>query len=251
MRIVIIPLLTDNYGYVIHDRKTAMVIDPSEAKPILSFLEHSGLNLTYILNTHHHDDHIGGNAELVQETKARLVAAKADAHRIPNIDIQVEEGPLELNELKFEVIHIPGHTSGHLAYYFPSLMSVFCGDTLFSMGCGRVFEGTPADMVNSLKKLSSLPGDTFLYCGHEYTEKNGFFAMTLEQNNKDLQRRLHQVIQLRRDSLPTLPSTMEMELATNPFLRLTSQEIRRNLNMDLNATEVEVFAEMRSRKDKF
>jgi len=251
MRIVIIPMLTDNYGYIIHDRRIAMVIDPSEAKSILSCLEHSNLKLTYILNTHHHDDHIGGNTELIQATKAKLVAAKSDAKRIPNIDIKVEEGPIELNDLQFEVIHIPGHTSGHLAYYFPSLKAVFCGDTLFSMGCGRVFEGTSAEMVSSLKKLSALPGDTFIYCGHEYTEKNGIFAMTLEQNNKDLQRRMHQVIQLRRDSLPTLPSTMEMELATNPFLRLTSKEIRQNLNIVSDSTEVEVFAEMRSRKDKF
>lgn len=251
MNIVIIPLLTDNYGYIIHDGKTALVIDPSEAKPILEFLERTKVRLKYILNTHHHDDHIAGNAELMQATKAALVAAKYDAHRIPNIDCKVEAGFVEFNDLNIEVLHIPGHTSGHIAYYFPTLQAVFCGDTLFSLGCGRIFEGSPEEMVTSLKKLSALPEETHIYCGHEYTEKNGVFAMTIEPNNKDLQHRMHEVIQLRRTNRPTLPSTMATELATNPFLRLASKEIRDHLNMVTDASDIEVFTEMRRRKDKF
>lgn len=239
LSIQLIPLLTDNYAYLLRDeatKKTA-VVDPSEAKPILELLKQKGLQLDYVLSTHHHWDHTGGNKALKQETGCQVVGYAGDAERIPGIDIQLEDNvTFSLGESMAKVLFIPGHTLGHIAYWFEADKAVFCGDTLFSLGCGRLFEGTPEQMHESLQRLAALPGDTQVYCGHEYTVDNAKFALTCEPENKALPERYAEASALREKRQPTIPSTIEMELAANPFLRVK------------NAGE---FAKVRARKDNF
>jgi len=245
--------LSDNYAYLIHapDAGLCAVVDPSEPAPVRKALAAHGLKLTHILNTHHHFDHTGGNIALKEEFGAEIVGPAKDRDRIPGIDVGVtEDAPWQFGSRSVRVLEIPAHTRAHIAFIFDDDHAVFTGDTLFAMGCGRLFEGTPGMMWNSLSKLMRLPDDTRVYCGHEYTLNNGRFALTLEPGNTDLQSRMEEVRALRAKDQPTIPSTIGLEKRTNPFLRPGAGEIRRTLAMP-GATDIEVFAEMRRRKDAF
>ena len=221
LTIDLIPCLSDNYAYLLRDDQGAVgVVDPSEPGPVQAVLERLGLKLTHIFNTHHHFDHTGGNLDLKAAHGATVIGPRADAHRIPGIDIGVGEGDrVGFGALEAEIYEIPAHTSGHIAFHFLADKAVFTGDTLFAMGCGRLFEGTPADMFAAMTKLAALPDDTRVYCGHEYTESNGRFALTVEPDNTDLMTRMADVRRMRAAGLPTIPSTIAMERATNPFMR--------------------------------
>lgn len=253
MEIIQVPVLSDNYVYVLRDvqsGKTA-VVDPAVAQPILSVLNERDWKLDYILNTHHHADHTGGNRELKMVHHCQVVGADHDADRILGIDIRLKEGEaFHLGELEAAVIGVPGHTTGHIAYWFAGADALFCGDTLFSLGCGRLFEGTPAQMWTSLRRIRDLPETTQIYCAHEYTLNNGEFALTVEPNNQDLKARVSQVRKLRRDGRPTVPSVLGEERRCNPFLRADRPEFQGAMGM-LGADPVSVFAEVRRRKDVF
>lgn len=253
LEIALVPCLSDNYAYLLRDpvEDFCAVVDPSEARPVRAALVAGRRRLTHILNTHHHPDHTGGNAELKAEFGARIIGPGKDRARIPAMDEGVDESSaVALGSHRARVLEIPAHTRTHIAFAFEDDGAVFTGDTLFAMGCGRLFEGTPEMMWRSLSKLMTLPDASRVYCGHEYTLNNGRFALTLEPGNRDLQERMREVEKLRAAGSPTIPSTIGLEKRTNPFLRPDSPEIRRTLNMP-NASNVEVFAEMRARKDRF
>ena len=257
MRVLPVSLLEDNYAYLIIDETTnkAAVVDCAEAAPVLSALQQAGADLVAILPTHHHWDHIGGNAELLQRRKLDVYGYVGQGHRIPGCTREVGEGEeIFIGSLKARVLFIPAHTSGHVAYYFVNERSVFTGDTLFAGGCGRLFEGDAATMLRSLSKLMDLPDDTKVYFGHEYTEKNLRFALTLEPENAALQGKFAWVLEQRRRNLPTTPTTIGSEKETNPFFRWRSAELRRNLQHqfpDLQLDDVAVFAKTRALKDVF
>ena len=230
-------------------------VDTPEAAAIERALEETGWGpLTHILCTHHHADHTGGNVELKRRYSGCVVVGpRADAARIPALDVAVAEGePLAVGEARVEVLDTPGHTRGHCAYYFPAAQALFCGDTLFSLGCGRLFEGTPEQMCASLDKLRALPGGTRVFCAHEYTAANARFALTLEPGNAALRARAAEVEALRAavPPRPTVPSTLAQELAANPFLRAQSAELQAAVGLP-GASPVAVFAETRRRKDVF
>jgi hydroxyacylglutathione hydrolase len=253
IEIVQIPVLDDNYVYVIHDAaaQATGAVDPALADPVLALSERRGWRLTHVINTHHHGDHVGGNLELKRRTGATVVGPRADRDRIPGIDVEVGEGDIyTFGTSAARVFDVPGHTRGHIAYWFEQDQALFCGDTLFSMGCGRLFEGTPAQMWQSLSKLCRLPGDTRVYCAHEYTAANGRFALTLEPGNEALLARMREVQALRAQGAATVPSTLATERATNPFLRPHSEALQRSLGL-IGADAVRVFAEARARKDVF
>ena len=239
MKIEIIKCLEDNYSYLIIDEKTnyACVVDPSEAEPIANFINNKNIKLKFILNTHHHYDHVGGNSDLKKKFGAKVVGFKNDKHRIPNIDILLEDNEI-WKESVFEakIIHIPGHTSGHICFYFMNDKIVFTGDTLFSLGCGRIFEGTYKQMYDSLIKLKNLPKDTKIYCGHEYTLKNSMFCSKYDKDNKNLEKKIFEINDKLKKNLPTIPSTIGEELACNIFLR---------------AKNLEDFSKLRDLKDNF
>jgi hydroxyacylglutathione hydrolase len=253
LTIIQIPVLADNYIYLVHEplsNETA-VVDPALAQPVLDILDERDWRLTCILNTHHHWDHVGGNLELKEQTGCKIIAAHSDRDRIPGIDAGVSEGDvITLGDSRARVISTPGHTRSHIVYHFAEDDALFCGDTLFAMGCGRLFEGTAEQMWSSLQKLKVLPVSTRVYCAHEYTQANGRFALSVEPDNLQLQQRMEVINQLREKHLPTLPSTIEQELATNPFLRENSSALRSALNMT-NNKPAEVFAEVRRLKDRF
>jgi hydroxyacylglutathione hydrolase len=248
-RIEIVPCLSDNYAYLVKSGGFCAVVDPSEAEPVRAALARNGWALSHILNTHHHPDHCGGNLELKRESGATVVGPGKDAARIPGIDLGVtEETGWEFDGRKVRVLEVPAHTRGAITFVIDG--NAFTGDTLFSMGCGRLFEGDAAMMWNSLSKLMTLPDDTRVYCGHEYTESNGRFALTLEPGNRALQKRMEEVTALRAAGKPTVPVTMAEEKATNPFLRPDSPEIRKSLGME-SADTVAAFHEIRERKNRF
>ncbi len=253
LKILQIPVLTDNYIYLIHDlnSKQTAAIDPAVAEPVLNELEKQGWELSYVFNTHHHGDHVGGNLALKEKTGCKIVAAKSDQHRIPGVDITMQDGDsFQLGEHRITIIETAGHTTGHVVYHFPEDNLLFCGDTLFVMGCGRLFEGTAQQMWQSLQKLKHLPEQTKVYCAHEYSLNNGRFALTVEPDNQALQSRMAQIKQLREKNLATVPSTIAEELATNPFFREDSLSIQKNLNM-AGKTAVEIFTALRKLKDNF
>ena len=239
MKIEIIKCLEDNYSYLIIDEKTnyACVVDPSEAEPIANFINNKNIKLKFILNTHHHYDHVGGNSDLKKKFGAKVVGFKNDKHRIPNIDILLEDNKI-WKESVFEakIIHIPGHTSGHICFYFMNDKIVFTGDTLFSLGCGRIFEGTYKQMYDSLIKLKNLPKDTKIYCGHEYTLKNSMFCSKYDKDNKNLEKKIFEINDKLKKNLPTIPATIGEELSCNIFLR---------------AKNLEDFSKLRDLKDNF
>jgi hydroxyacylglutathione hydrolase len=246
--------LNDNYGALVHDPATGATacVDVPEAGPTFAALADRGWNLSDLLITHHHADHIQGVPELKAKIpNLRIWGPAKDAARIPFLDHQVEEGEYaRVGSLAAKVIETPGHTLGHIAYHFEEDEIAFCGDTLFSLGCGRVFETPYAVMWSSLAKLAALPGETQVYCGHEYTEANGRFAVTIEPDNPILQARITEVARLRGERRPTLPTTIAAELAANPFLRVEEPAIQAAVGM-AGAEPAAVFAELRVRKDRF
>ena len=255
MKVIQIPLLRDNYGCLIvwEETNEAAIVDPSESEPVLRKVKEENVKLTAILNTHHHRDHTGGNPGLLENSSLRVYGHKNDVGRIPGLNHPVADGDeVAVGKLKGRVIFIPGHTKGHVAYLFGN--KLFCGDTLFVAGCGRLFEGTAEQMHDSLKKLQELPSDTLVYCGHEYTEKNLQFALTLEPNNRKITDKLEKVRALRTKGMSTVPSTMEEEQETNPFLRWESGEIQENLRgrfPTLPSDPISIFAKARELKDAF
>lgn len=255
MRILQIPLLRDNYAYLIVCETTneAAVVDPSEAEPVIRQVEKEKVVLKAILNTHHHRDHTGGNPGLLEHGSLRVYGHNVDKGRIPGLTDPLDEGnEIVIGGLRAKVLFIPGHTKGHVAYLFEN--KLFCGDTLFTAGCGRLFEGTAEQMHNSLSRLQKLPADTLVYCGHEYTEKNLQFALTVEPNNREVTEKLRRVRSLREKGTSTVPSTMEEERETNPFLRWDSREIQATLKRrfpEIPLDPVSVFAKVRELKDSF
>ena len=254
MRVEIVPCLRDNYAYLVStdDGTTCAVIDPSEALPVERALERLGLTLGAILNTHHHHDHVGGNSELRLSRRGLAVFGHAsDRGRIPEQTHFLEHGEqFEVVGLTFSVMHIPGHTTGAIAYITEG--AVFTGDTLFAAGCGRLFEGTPRDMYESLNlKLGALPGETAVYCGHEYTVNNLRFAASLEPTNQAIVRKLERVRAQTERGEPSVPSTLDDERATNPFLRTDNAELRASLGLGAVADPVSVLGAARAAKDKF
>ena len=253
LEIVILPVLTDNYIYLVHDSlsKETAAIDPALAQPVLQALDQKGWRLAWIFNTHHHADHVGGNLELKQKTRCQIIAAETDKDRIPGIDRGVNEGDfVSLGRHTARVIATPGHTRAHIVFHFAEDNRLFCGDTLFVMGCGRLFEGTAEQLWRSLQKLKALPPQTQVYCTHEYTQTNGRFAITVEPENQQLRERMVAVDRLRRDNLPTVPTTIAEEMATNPFFREDSEALQKSLGME-NRNPVEIFAKLRQLKDSF
>jgi hydroxyacylglutathione hydrolase len=214
-------------------------------------LDAKGWRLTHILNTHHHADHAGGNLELKRRTNCTIVGPRADAARIPGLDVAVGEGDtVELGPHRALVLDTPGHTRGHIVYYFEGARAAFVGDTLFALGCGRLFEGTPGEMWTSLQKILRWPDDTRLYCAHEYTQSNARFALSVEPQNEALRQRAERVARLRAAGQATVPTTLAEERATNPFLRPQSAALRATLEL-VDASDVEVFARTRALKDAF
>ena len=247
------PCLTDNYGYLLHDEDSGATaaVDTPDAAEILAQLAAKGWRLTHILNTHHHADHAGGNLELKRETGCTIVGPRADAARIPGIDVGVGEGDVvAFGSHRAAVFDTPGHTRGHIVYHFAAARAAFVGDTLFALGCGRLFEGTPAQMWSSLQKILSWPDDTRLYCAHEYTQANARFAVTVEPQNGALRARAEAVAKLRAAGRATVPSTLAEERATNPFLRPQSRALRETIALP-SAADVDVFAKTRALKDAF
>jgi len=239
MKIEIIKCLQDNYSYLIIDeiRQTACVVDPSEAKPIINFLKNKKIKLKYILNTHHHFDHIGGNLELKKKYNCEVAGFKDDKERIPEIDIFLEDNQnWKMGAFEAKIYHIPGHTTGHIAFHFFKEKKIFTGDTLFSLGCGRIFEGTYEQMFSSLKKIKNLPKDTEIYCGHEYTLQNSNFCLANDPENLKLKRKILEINEKLKNNLPTVPSILGDELECNIFLK---------------AKDIESFSKLRDSKDNF
>ena len=239
MRIEIIRCLQDNYSYLLIDdaKGIGCVVDPGEAAPIMKYVESNNIELKYILNTHHHYDHVGGNLELKKRYNSKIVGFKEDKDRIPEIDVLVEDNQKWKGEnFEAKIYHIPGHTSGHIAFHFFLEKKIFTGDTLFSLGCGRIFEGTYEQMFNSLKKIKELPKDTQIYCGHEYTLQNSKFCELNDSDNSNLKNKIEEIKEKIKNGHPTIPSILSDEMECNIFLK---------------AKDVESFSKLRDLKDNF
>lgn len=253
LEIVTLPCLSDNYAYLLHDAATGAtaVVDVPDAAPVLEALAARNWQLTDILITHHHWDHIDGVEKLRDATGARVVGAKADAHRLPPLDQAVAEGDtVTVGSQTATVLDVSGHTVGHIAFYFPDSGAVFTADSLMALGCGRLFEGTPDMMWESLSKLAALPSGTLVCSGHEYTASNAKFALTIEPQNAALISRVQDISAARAKGQPTVPSLLALELATNPFLRAHLPKVKAQVGLP-NAPDAAVFAEIRTRKDTF
>ena len=239
MRVEVIPCLQDNYSYLIIDKinNTACVVDPSEAKPIINFVEKESINLKYILNTHHHFDHVGGNKDLKKKYNSTVIGYKNDSNRIPEIDVLLDDNQIwKAENFEAKIMHIPGHTTGHICFHFFREKLLFTGDTLFSLGCGKLFEGTYEDMFRSLDKIKKLPQDTKIYCGHEYTLQNSKFCIEYDPENINLKNKIKEIKKKLENGLPTIPSILKDEMECNIFLR---------------AKNVESFSKLRDLKDNF
>ncbi len=253
LEVSIVQCLTDNYSYLIRDKETNLVgvVDPSDFKSVDTAINRTFKKLDFILNTHHHGDHIGGNLELKKKYKSKIVCSIYDEDKIPGADIKKKDGDtFVLGKTVFEIMHIPGHTLGHILFYSLNSKVVFTGDTLFSLGCGRVFEGTYKQMFGSIEKIKNLPRDTLIYCGHEYTKNNGKFCITIDKENKNLINKIEQVRNKLAKNLPTVPFILSEELETNIFLRCDNEKIKSNLKMN-NSSKLEVFTKLRNLKDQF
>ena len=245
------PCLSDNYGFLVHDSESGETacIDTPETAPILAALEKTGWTLTQIWNTHHHYDHAGNNEEIKRITRCTITGPAGEADKIPAIDRAVDDGDtVMLGAHEAHVLNVGGHTLGHIAFHMEG--HAFVGDSLFALGCGRVFEGTMAKMWESLQKLNALPDGTQIYCAHEYTTSNAAFAVTIDPDNEALSQRVAEISALRAANKPTVPTEIALERATNPFLRATDANVQARLNMS-GAPAVDVFAEIRARKDSF
>ena len=239
MRVEVIPCLQDNYSYLIIDKinNTACVIDPSESKPIINFLEKENINLKYILNTHHHFDHVGGNKDLKKKYNSTVIGYKNDSSRIPEIDVLLDDNQIwKAENFEAKIMHIPGHTTGHICFHFFREKLLFTGDTLFSLGCGKLFEGTYEDMFKSLNKIKKLPLETKIFCGHEYTLQNSKFCIEHDPENINLKKKIKEIKKKLENSLPTIPSILKDEMECNIFLK---------------AKNVESFSKLRDLKDNF
>ena len=239
MKIRTIKCLQDNYSYLIIDQtnQNACVIDPSEAKPIINFVERNNINLKYILNTHHHFDHVGGNKELKKKYYSKVIGFTGDKDRIPEIDTLVDDLKIwKKDNFEAKIYHIPGHTTGHIAFHFFKEKKIFTGDTLFSLGCGRIFEGTYEQMFNSLDKLKKLPKSTEIYCGHEYTLKNSNFCIANDANNLKLKDKIFEIKKKLKNGIPTIPTKLGDEIECNIFLK---------------AQDIKSFSKLRDLKDNF
>lgn len=247
------PCLSDNYGFLVHDPESGetATIDTPDADRILAEADAAGWRITQIWNTHHHPDHAGGNAAVRAATGARIIAPSYDAHRIPDIDVPVSDGDtVALGRHEARVLFTPGHTLGHVCYHFANDRIAFVGDTLFALGCGRLFEGSPEQMWASLSRLAAWPEETRIYCAHEYTQANAAFALSVDPDNRDLQAYAAAVEAERARGEATVPTTIGAELAANPFLRPADPAIRKRLGLEA-ADDTAVFAEIRRRKDNF
>ncbi|MEM9469522.1 MAG: hydroxyacylglutathione hydrolase [Pseudomonadota bacterium] len=233
----LVPILSDNYAFILHKGEEAAVIDPGQPEPVIHALNDLGLKPSMVLNTHHHSDHIAGNAPILQKFEGKLVGPENDTHRIPHINHAVKEGSkINFADEEIQVFEAPGHTSGHVCFYLPQSQILFAGDVLFVMGCGRAFEGTAEQLYHSIQKIKAFPPETEIYCGHEYSLSNAEFCLSIEPDNEAIQKRLKTIKQYRDNSVPTVPTTLAEELETNLFLR---------------AASVEEFTKLRSQKDNF
>ena len=248
-----VPVLQDNYVWLAHEpgANLTAVIDPAVAAPVMAAAKARGWTITHVLNTHHHPDHVGGNLEIKQATGCTIVGPSHDRDRIPGLDVEVSDGgSYDFGQERAEVFFVPGHTRGHIAYWFAASDALFCGDTLFIMGCGRLFEGTPEQMWKSLSRLRTLPASAKIYCAHEYTQSNARFALTVDPANDDLKARAAWVDRMRADGKATVPGTLGDERKTNPFLRADTPGVAAAVGL-AGADAVKVFAEVRRRKDVF
>ncbi|OCX66124.1 hydroxyacylglutathione hydrolase [Thioclava sp. SK-1] len=250
----IIPCLSDNYAYILHDpgTDTTCVVDVPDAAPIMSALNSLGYKLNHILLTHHHDDHIAGVQAVASATGAKVIGAGADAHRLPSLDVAVGAGDtIKIGTEEVEVLEVPGHTVGHIAYVFPQSYLLFSGDSLMSWGCGRLFEGSPTQMFGALERLAQLPDEMLICSGHEYTEANGKFALHLEPDNRACRMRMRDTLDRRAQKQPTVPSTLALEKTTNPFMRSRDPGLKAALGLPGDAAPLEVFTAARAAKDNF
>ncbi len=248
-----VAVLNDNYVYLAHDASSGAtaIVDPAVVGPVLDAAAQKGWTITHVLNTHHHGDHTGGNLEIKEHTGCTIIGPRADSDRIPGIDVQLGDGDsFKMGNAMAKVFDVPGHTRGHIAFWFEDSDALFCGDTLFALGCGRLFEGTPQQMWSSLSKLKDLPAETRVFCAHEYTQSNARFALSVEPDNAALVARAAEIDEKRSQGLPTVPSTMQMERDTNPFLRPDSADLQRTIGL-MDSDIVSVFAETRRLKDNF
>ena len=253
IEIITIKALSDNYIWLLrnHSKKLTAVVDPAEAEPVEEILLKNNWELNQIINTHHHYDHTNGNLKLKEKYSAVLIAPKLEQDKIQNIDHSVEDGDtIDIAGLPAKIIHTPGHTIGHMAFYCKKLSAVFTGDSLMALGCGRLFEGTAFQMLRSLKKISSLPNETMVYSGHEYALNNGKFALSLEPNNQSLAERVEKIKNNLKANRPNVPVSLQEEKKTNPFLRYNVPTLKQMLMMDNNSEE-EIFAALRNMKDNF
>lgn len=251
--IITVPCLSDNYAYLLHndDHNFTALVDAPEAEPIQSELSRRGWTLDAILITHHHSDHIDGVDALRDAHSCQVYGAAADSHRLPALDVPLSDGQsFDLCGSLVTVMDVSGHTVGHIAFYLADAQAVFTADSLMALGCGRLFEGTPAQMWESLTRLRDLPRETMVYSGHEYTASNARFALTIEPENASLQARAIEIERLRAENIATVPSALSLECDTNPFLRADLPEVKAAIGME-SASDIEVFAEIRARKDRF
>jgi hydroxyacylglutathione hydrolase len=253
MKIDIIPCLNDNYSYLLQDEisNTVAIVDPSEFAVCDKIIDKNYKKLDFILNTHHHYDHVGGNEELKKKYNSTVLGFENDKNRIPDIDKVLKDNQeFKLGKLNFTTIFIPGHTKGHIAFYFKKEKIIFTGDTLFSLGCGRVFEGTYEQMFKSLNKLKNLPGDTKIYCGHEYTYKNLEFCLKFNPNNSFLKKKKVALEFSLKNKKPTIPSTISEEIKANIFFRFNDPDVKKAINLE-NSSDIEIFTKLRDLKDSF
>ena len=252
MLVEIIPCLNDNYSYLIHEKETntVSIVDPAEFKACDKVIN-KYKKLDFILNTHHHADHVGANLELKKKYNSKILGSNLDKDRIPGIDILLKENQIQkIGNLEFDVIFVPGHTKGHITFFFRKEKVAFTGDTLFSLGCGRIFEGTHEEIFNSLNKIKNLPHETKIYCGHEYTKSNLNFCLRYDSKNTYLKEKEIDILKKLKSNQPTIPSTLGQEIRTNIFLRCNDPEIKHTLGLQ-DSSEVEVFSRLRDLKDAF